>query len=148
MTTAQCSLSDRYLVGFSSVVNNKATRKVLGGMMREDPENAVDPADSSVSNAFTTLTKYSRHWSATPTKGLGKSSHYTSLVCSAHVFCIDTSLMSILANNIEHFIERTAAFVVIVLGEVVLSVVYHATGDQIGFKRFVTKSQLGVMTNN
>ncbi|KAG9088493.1 hypothetical protein FS749_002127 [Ceratobasidium sp. UAMH 11750] len=38
------------------------------------------------------------------------------------------------ATNIEHFIERTAAFVVIVLGELVLSVVYHATSAQVGFK--------------
>ncbi|KAG8711188.1 hypothetical protein FRC11_003430 [Ceratobasidium sp. 423] len=38
------------------------------------------------------------------------------------------------ATNIEHFIERTAAFVVIVLGEVVLSVVYHATRADVGFK--------------
>ncbi|CUA75340.1 hypothetical protein RSOLAG22IIIB_05843 [Rhizoctonia solani] len=36
------------------------------------------------------------------------------------------------ATNIEHFIERTAAFVVIVLGEVVLSVVYHATRADVG----------------
>ncbi|KAG8748183.1 hypothetical protein FRC12_013902 [Ceratobasidium sp. 428] len=38
------------------------------------------------------------------------------------------------ATNIEHFIERTAAFVVIVLGEMVLSVVYHASSGQVGFK--------------
>ncbi|ELU38088.1 LtrA domain-containing protein [Rhizoctonia solani AG-1 IA] len=42
------------------------------------------------------------------------------------------------ATNIEHFIERTAAFVVIVLGEVVLSVVYHATRADIGFKSAVS----------
>lgn len=42
----------------------------------------------------------------------------------------------LLAMNIEHYIERTGAFVVIVLGEVVLSVVYHATGSQIGLKRY------------
>ncbi|KAG9102267.1 hypothetical protein FS749_009607 [Ceratobasidium sp. UAMH 11750] len=38
------------------------------------------------------------------------------------------------ATNIGHFIERTAAFVDIVLGELVLSVVYHATSAQVGFK--------------
>lgn len=38
------------------------------------------------------------------------------------------------ALNIEHFLERTAAFVVIVLGEMVLSVVYHATGSQVGVR--------------
>ncbi|KAG8829742.1 hypothetical protein FRC17_006134 [Serendipita sp. 399] len=38
------------------------------------------------------------------------------------------------ALNIEHFLERTAAFVVIVLGEMVLGVVYHATPEQVGFK--------------
>ena len=42
------------------------------------------------------------------------------------------------ALNIEHFLERTAAFVVIVLGEMVLNVVYHAGPDQVGFKKFVT----------
>lgn len=46
-------------------------------------------------------------------------------------------LSFISATNIEHFVERTAAFVVIVLGEVVLSVVYHASSAQVGFKRHV-----------
>lgn len=39
------------------------------------------------------------------------------------------------ALNIEHFLERMAAFVVIVLGEMVLSVVYHASTSQIGIQR-------------
>ncbi|KAG8734701.1 hypothetical protein FRC10_011524, partial [Ceratobasidium sp. 414] len=36
------------------------------------------------------------------------------------------------ATNIKHFVERTAAFVVIVLGEIVLSVVYIASEAQTG----------------
>ncbi|KAG9126869.1 hypothetical protein FRC07_001617 [Ceratobasidium sp. 392] len=39
------------------------------------------------------------------------------------------------ATNIEHFSERMAAFVVIVLGEIVLSVVYVASEGQTGINR-------------
>ena len=39
------------------------------------------------------------------------------------------------AVNVEHFVERTAAFVVIVLGEIVPSVVYNASESQIGLGR-------------
>ncbi|KAG8858347.1 hypothetical protein FRB91_009932 [Serendipita sp. 411] len=49
------------------------------------------------------------------------------------------------ALNIEHFLERTAAFVVIVLGEMVLSVVYHATPAQVGFKNIYGKAICGLM---
>ncbi|CCO36216.1 hypothetical protein RSOLAG1IB_08478 [Rhizoctonia solani AG-1 IB] len=49
------------------------------------------------------------------------------------------------ATNIEHFIERTAAFVVIVLGEVVLSVVYHATRADIGFKNIYGSAVSGLI---
>ncbi|PVG04111.1 hypothetical protein CPB86DRAFT_778353 [Serendipita vermifera] len=49
------------------------------------------------------------------------------------------------ALNIEHFLERTAAFVVIVLGEMVLSVVYHATDSQIGFKNIYGNAICGLM---
>ncbi|KAF8748588.1 Bacterial low temperature requirement A protein (LtrA) [Rhizoctonia solani] len=49
------------------------------------------------------------------------------------------------ATNIEHFIERTAAFVVIVLGEVVLSVVYHATRADIGFKSIYGSAVSGLI---
>ncbi|KAF8672052.1 Bacterial low temperature requirement A protein (LtrA) [Rhizoctonia solani] len=48
-------------------------------------------------------------------------------------------------TNIEHFIERTAAFVVIVLGEVVLSVVYHATRADIGFKSIYGSAVSGLI---
>ncbi|CAE6481996.1 unnamed protein product [Rhizoctonia solani] len=49
------------------------------------------------------------------------------------------------ATNIEHFIERTAAFVVIVLGEVVLSVVYHATRADVGFKSIYGSAVSGLI---
>ncbi|KAH7320370.1 hypothetical protein B0J17DRAFT_298607 [Rhizoctonia solani] len=49
------------------------------------------------------------------------------------------------ATNIEHFIERTAAFVVIVLGEVVLSVVYHATRADVGFKNIYGSAVSGLI---
>ncbi|KAG8701445.1 hypothetical protein FRC09_005368 [Ceratobasidium sp. 395] len=39
------------------------------------------------------------------------------------------------ATNVEHFVERMAAFVVIVLGEIVLSVVYTASEGQTGLSR-------------
>ncbi|PVG04558.1 hypothetical protein CPB86DRAFT_777843 [Serendipita vermifera] len=50
------------------------------------------------------------------------------------------------ALNIEHFLERTAAFVVIVLGEMVLSVVYHASTSQVGFQRIYGIAICGLMT--
>ncbi|KAG9089363.1 hypothetical protein FRC06_001589, partial [Ceratobasidium sp. 370] len=43
-----------------------------------------------------------------------------------------TTSLHIPATNIEHFVERTALFVVIVLGEIVLSVVYIASDSQTG----------------
>lgn len=49
------------------------------------------------------------------------------------------------ATNIEHFIERTAAFVVIVLGELVLSVVYHASSAQVGFKSIYGSAIAGLV---
>ncbi|KAF8594592.1 hypothetical protein BDV93DRAFT_549179 [Ceratobasidium sp. AG-I] len=49
------------------------------------------------------------------------------------------------ATNIEHFIERTASFVVIVLGEVVLSVVYHASSAQVGFKSIYGSAIAGLI---
>ncbi|CAG8693215.1 2875_t:CDS:2, partial [Acaulospora colombiana] len=58
--------------------------------------------------------------------------------CSAYDRTINTATGShVPALNIEHFLERTAAFVVIVLGEMVLSVVYHATTSQVGFQRYI-----------
>ncbi|KAG8836388.1 hypothetical protein FRC18_011519 [Serendipita sp. 400] len=57
----------------------------------------------------------------------------------------DTMSTSMPALNIEHFLERTAAFVVIVLGEMVLSIMYHATGSQIGFKRIYGNAICGLM---
>ncbi|CAG8716554.1 2115_t:CDS:2, partial [Acaulospora colombiana] len=58
--------------------------------------------------------------------------------CSAYDKTINTATGShVPALNIEHFLERTAAFVVIVLGEMVLSVVYHATTSQVGFQRYI-----------
>ena len=39
------------------------------------------------------------------------------------------------AVNVEHFVERTAVFVVIVLREIILSVVYNASENQIGLGR-------------
>ena len=44
-------------------------------------------------------------------------------------------LLMTAALNIEHFLERMAAFVVIVLGEMVLSVVYSASSSQVGIQR-------------
>jgi len=49
------------------------------------------------------------------------------------------------ALNIEHFLERTAAFVVIVLGEMVLSVVYRATGDRAGFQNIYGSAICGLI---
>ncbi|QRV83039.1 low temperature requirement protein LtrA [Ceratobasidium sp. AG-Ba] len=49
------------------------------------------------------------------------------------------------ATNIEHFIERTAAFVVIVLGELVLSVVYHASAAEVGFKSIYGSAICGLI---
>ncbi|CCA67754.1 hypothetical protein PIIN_01578 [Serendipita indica DSM 11827] len=49
------------------------------------------------------------------------------------------------ALNIEHFLERTAAFIVIVLGEMVLSVVYHATPEQVGFKKIYGNAVCGLI---
>lgn len=71
---------------------------------------------------FARMKKAARNW------------RLTSPVCSL-LHILEKQFMLLSATNIEHFIERTAAFVVIVLGELVLSVVYHASGAQIGFKR-------------
>ena len=70
------------------------------------------------------------------------------LVCPSLTLCHVSD--NYLALNIAHFLERTAAFVVIgmalvshfkhsltlsVLGELVFSVVYRATGDRAGFQQ-------------
>lgn len=49
------------------------------------------------------------------------------------------------ALNIEHFLERTAAFVVIVLGEMVLVVVYRATGARAGFQNIYGSAICGLI---
>jgi hypothetical protein len=43
-----------------------------------------------------------------------------------------------IAINIEHHIERTASFVIIILGEMVMEVVYKSTTGSIGLSRFVS----------
>ncbi|CAG7847789.1 SubName: Full=Uncharacterized protein {ECO:0000313/EMBL:CCA71182.1} [Serendipita indica DSM 11827] len=57
----------------------------------------------------------------------------------------DSMKGSVPALNIEHFLERTAAFVVIVLGEMVLSVVYHANASQIGFNKVYGNAICGLI---
>lgn len=49
------------------------------------------------------------------------------------------------ALNIEHFLERMAAFVVIVLGEMVLSIVYHASSSQIGIQSIFGNAICGLL---
>ncbi|CAE6445077.1 unnamed protein product [Rhizoctonia solani] len=51
----------------------------------------------------------------------------------------------ITATHIKHLIGRTAAFVVIVLGQVVPSVVYHTTRADVGFKSIYASAVSGLI---
>ncbi|KAF8598975.1 hypothetical protein BDV93DRAFT_526376 [Ceratobasidium sp. AG-I] len=63
---------------------------------------------------------------------MSNSGMNAALSSRAHERRMQKRRMHIPAVNVEHFVERTAAFVVIVLGEIVLSVVYNASESQIG----------------
>lgn len=56
-----------------------------------------------------------------------------------------SSALTATALNIEHFLERMAAFVVIVLGEMVLSIVYHASSSQIGIQSIFGNAICGLL---
>lgn len=49
------------------------------------------------------------------------------------------------AINIEHHIERTVSFVIIVFGELVISVVYHATTATVGLSLVYGRAVLGLV---
>ncbi|EUC59835.1 Low temperature requirement protein LtrA, partial [Rhizoctonia solani AG-3 Rhs1AP] len=49
------------------------------------------------------------------------------------------------ATHIEHLIGRTAAFVVIVLGQIVPSVVYHTSRADVGFKSIYASAVSGLI---
>ncbi|EJD45797.1 hypothetical protein AURDEDRAFT_184694 [Auricularia subglabra TFB-10046 SS5] len=49
------------------------------------------------------------------------------------------------AINIEHHIERTVSFVIIVFGELVISVVYHATTASVGLSEVYGRAVLGLI---
>ncbi|KAH7106780.1 hypothetical protein BKA62DRAFT_611499 [Auriculariales sp. MPI-PUGE-AT-0066] len=49
------------------------------------------------------------------------------------------------AINIEHHIERTVSFVIIVLGEIVISVVYHVTSTSLGLSMVYFRAVLGLV---
>lgn len=49
------------------------------------------------------------------------------------------------AINIEHHIERTVSFVIIVFGELVISVVYHATAASVGISEVYGRAVLGLI---
>ncbi|KAF8748993.1 Bacterial low temperature requirement A protein (LtrA) [Rhizoctonia solani] len=105
----------RYFVGIPIVLNNKLTKKILSRFTHEDLEAHHKALTQRQSNAC------------------------------AYEKSREQLAPYIPATNIEHFIERTAAFVVIVLGEVVLSVVYHATRADIGFKSIYGSAVSGLI---
>ncbi|KAH7106753.1 hypothetical protein BKA62DRAFT_684984 [Auriculariales sp. MPI-PUGE-AT-0066] len=49
------------------------------------------------------------------------------------------------ALNIEHHIERTVSFIIIVLGEIVISVVYQVTGTSLGLSMMYFRAVLGLI---